>query len=440
MTKLNLFNDYELLEDRVTHAFLSTLDQLRQQTQRAILHDIFQACNDGADKVPQLRNAGITFDIQNPSMVNMAEFETADEGYLVTITQPDAKLHESSGEAEGKSRLDGWIFDGKTLIGLESKLGSKLNTDQLDRHADNSVLQTTEGEVHRIFNLLTWQDMDSSIRDFRRSDDITATESSVLDQFLEFLYMTGVTMNFEKLYNQQKFDVQKNWQGELPKQTLDLLVNKVAKKSDSDVPLSTDEQRHQTRENYYWKRIYFNDEGTVTDGADWRSTMYIRRRAVSADMMIFGPGDTDFPLFKSFLKEYIKQWQAEDNSNYDLRRSYLQILNYGKRKKAQKGRDHSYGNLNLCLGEHGSVYEPDLEDSFEEIEAIQDIIDPKQMAVRYRIANPGGSYWQEDREQDSINDEDANLLRTPNDVVAKLVTFVENALVARHKAIQKHVK
>jgi len=119
MTKLNIFNDYHLLEDRITHGFIATLNSLRPKMARNLLNKLFDQENKGI----KLSASNLIFDIQSPSAVHRDKFSAAEQSVLLKITQTDTKLKENEDSRQEKSRADGWIFDGKTVFLVESKLG-----------------------------------------------------------------------------------------------------------------------------------------------------------------------------------------------------------------------------------------------------------------------------------------------------------------------------
>jgi len=216
-----------------------------------------------------------------------------------------------------------------------------------------------------------------------------------------------------------------------------LLSRKVSKKFEGDVELETENQLHEPKMNYCWTRIFSSADHTMTKNADWRITLYILQNGVEADFMLFNPGKNDYELFRKYLEEYYQAIQENEDNNRELRRSYLQIGNYGKRRDVQQGRDHMYGTLKLCLGSHGGVYEePDIDTVQQQIEELEDMISPKQLAIRYKIANPMGSYWNEGKEDNSINKRDADILRDPEETVDRITSFLERSFHARERMLE----
>jgi len=157
--ELNLFVNYSKTEDNVTHGFISLLHCVGERIAKSIIESL----------CPNIKmNYKIIYDIQSPSIDNDKIFRNASNGFILGISSIGTEIIKDISDKK-ESRADGWIYDGKNLILIESKVVDKFSEDQLSRHKQQleKYCSTVKG-----IESITWQKIDGELRFLLNKNDI----------------------------------------------------------------------------------------------------------------------------------------------------------------------------------------------------------------------------------------------------------------------------
>jgi len=405
MKNLNIFANYQKPEDNVTHGFLSLLQCVYEKTAILIIEKL----------VPKIRmNSGLIFDIQSPSYSNIKIFQGTQRGFILGISSIGTEIIDDVSDKK-ESRADGWICDGKNLLLVESKVLDKFSGDQLSRHRHNlnKYCSTIEGEMS-----ITWQKIDDVLKFLLSNNDIESVERKLITQYRRYLQMEGLTLDFEKFYNANMFDIEKYWLGDDPRVTLRLLKQRMSEEV-HNIQISK-EQVHEDKFNHYWVRLFEINSNSIL----WRGTLYINPDFIAVDVMAFKPRKMKIEQIIDKIMKITDAVNKSNDNNKDRDRVWIYVSNYGKRRNVQQGRNYEYCSLNYNLAKGPSYFKEK-----KNLIHFSKNANPKQIGVRYTISNPGSrskSYWT--KSGNNVNHEDAQLIQNPEKVVEKFAKFIKNAL------------
>lgn len=432
-----------MLEDRVTHAFISTLQLLSNELCRKALSDL-TGISFGRKK------SNWILDVQNPSPVKEGTIkkEGGDKGYLLKIRSMNPKdLDDEKGKRSdtenGNSRPDGIIYKNGTLILIESKLNKKFNPDQLSDHKTR-IEELVDVERREIISInKSWQNIDRIFRSILENHELEESERAAIDQFIEFLYEKGITMNFEKLYDQSKpkEELLETWASNHPLETLEKLSEEITEKLEIPMSQNGHEIKHRRQNKNTWKRL-FELDSKMLDGENdhWRGTVYVNIDGIAVDFIAFKPIQKSFPKIRRIIKNVYQELDQNDQEN-DLRRTKFYAKMYGVRTGEggyQNTRNYDHSTFSFDLGQHIQKFEPPinlLEDNVSIPDTNDDnifeylmkkSINPKQIGLKYNIHCPSNSFWDKPEEGETLNHKDAVLLKNPkeNNLVQKLSDFL----------------
>ncbi len=409
---LNIFYTYDKDEDIITHGFIAALHCISDNIALIIINKLLDGPN---------LNGRIIYDIQSPSLESELVFKKAKAGIILGISSLETEIIDDKSEHK-KSRPDGWICVGNTLIVIESKLGPKISKDQLDRHKEQVKKSYGINNFKTDTNRVTWQFIDNTLKDIEGSSIITATEKNICSEFRRYLQMKGITLDLEKFFNAtSKRNINIHWESNEPQTSLRLLKTNIFEKvkdKDNFIVDRKKEQVNETRRNYYWLRLFNKNIYQI----NWRSTLYINPDSVTIDLLAFDPRKKDIPVVIGKLLLIVKKMQEEDKNNSF--RLWINISNYGKRRDVQRGRDYEYCVFNCNVEKSPNIFLDK-----DELISLSKSILPKQIAIKYSIANPGSNstYWYKDDGND-VNHQDATILQNPEEVVRRFADFMNISL------------
>jgi hypothetical protein len=405
---MNIFEKYKQLENSVTHGFVSVLKSIDENVARHIIYEAFGIT----------MSSGLIFDFQTPSYKNKQVLSLARKGYLVGISSPSSENDINSDEVTDqatKSIPDGWICDGETIILIEAKLNSSFSKKQLESH--KKILEEYCEFEKQLFR--TWQNVDDTIKKFVKNQKELSIQESILSEYRRYLQLSGLTIDFEKFFNPQKYDIKESWFGDESKNVLRLMKNKILGNIGIHEDKKKNNQVNETNVNYYWLRLY--DKSISNPSINWRWTLYLNPDGVNIDILAFNPNQRAMKPVLDYLIAMTKTDMFENQQ--DRLRLWFYITQYGlRRSDAQKGRNYEFCSFNYNIG----MKPTKLDNSPDELVKLAKSIEPKQLGLKYIISNPGSGtkksvYWENYGK--GVNYDDARLLRDPEEVIKRFVRF-----------------